>query len=89
MINYVQFPIGDGELFRVRHGVKPLILFHTIRKNNHREESVMYEELYSLATLRPEEIDELKELERQMSKKYGQRISLVAYQADISSGKPD
>ncbi|QJD85152.1 hypothetical protein [Cohnella herbarum] len=49
----------------------------------------MYEELYSLATLRPEEIDELKEIERQMSEKFGQRISLVAYQADISSGKPD
>jgi hypothetical protein len=49
----------------------------------------MHEELYSLATLKPEEIDELKELERQMSEKSGQRISLVAYQSDIASGKPD
>jgi hypothetical protein len=50
---------------------------------------MMYEELYSLATLKPEEVDEIKDLEARMSERSGQRISLVAYQADAASGQPD
>ncbi|WP_239615919.1 hypothetical protein [Cohnella mopanensis] len=49
----------------------------------------MYEDLYSLAMLKPEEVEEIKDLELRMSERTGQRISLVAYQADIASGKPD
>lgn len=51
----------------------------------------MYEELYSLALLKPEEIDEIKEMERRMSDRVGHPISLVAYQAeaDVASGQPD
>jgi len=50
---------------------------------------MMYEELYSLATLKPEEVEEIKDLEARMSERTGQRISLIAYQADVAGGQPD
>ncbi len=49
----------------------------------------MYEEMYSLALLKPEEVEEVREMERRLSDKIGQPISLIAYQADIANGKPD
>lgn len=49
----------------------------------------MHEESFSLATLKPEDIEEIKEMELRMSEKVGSPISLIAYQADIASGKPD
>ncbi|RED57545.1 hypothetical protein [Cohnella lupini] len=48
----------------------------------------MYEEMYSLALLKPEEVEEIREMEQRLSEKIGQPISLIAYRTDIASGKP-
>lgn len=41
-----------------------------------------YEELFSLAKLEPNEIEEIQTIEQRLSSKFGQSISLVAYQAE-------
>jgi hypothetical protein len=45
--------------------------------------------LYSLALLKPEEVEEIQETEQRLSKKTGQSITLIAYQADKAVGTPD
>jgi hypothetical protein len=49
----------------------------------------MYEDMYSLAKLMPDEIEEIREVEQRLTTKKGQAISLIAYQADIVDGTPD
>ncbi|WP_158602413.1 hypothetical protein [Cohnella endophytica] len=51
----------------------------------------MHEEMYSLALLKPEEIEEIREMEQRMTERVGYPISLIAYhgEADIASGRPD
>jgi hypothetical protein len=49
----------------------------------------MYEDIYSLALLKPEDVEEIREMEQRLSNKTGQSIALIAYKADIVDGAPD
>lgn len=49
----------------------------------------MYEELYSIANLKPDDVEEIKNMEHRMSEKVGHPISLIAYQAESIRGKFD
>ncbi|MCD9022361.1 hypothetical protein [Cohnella silvisoli] len=49
----------------------------------------MNEDLYSLAMLKPDEVEEIREIEQRLSKKTGQSIALIAYQAEVANGAPD
>ncbi|MFC5401685.1 hypothetical protein [Cohnella soli] len=56
-------------------------------------ESGINENSFSLALLKPDEVEEVRAMEQKMTEKVGHPISLIAYQADvdedIASGKPN
>ncbi|MFC5469777.1 hypothetical protein ACFPPD_13670 [Cohnella suwonensis] len=56
-------------------------------------ESGISENSFSLAMLKPDEVEEIRAMEQKMSEKVGHPISLIVYQADIgediASGRPN
>jgi len=49
----------------------------------------MVQPRYSLATLDPDELEEIRKMERRMSDKAGHPISLIAYEADEADESSD
>ncbi len=49
----------------------------------------MFEDRYSPALLKPEEIEEIQEIEQRLSNKTGQPITIIAYQANNIDGTND
>jgi hypothetical protein len=72
----------------MRHTYK-LVLIVPYYGKNLEEEPFMYEDIYSLALLKPEDLEEIREIEQRLSDKTGQSIALVAYKAEVMDGTPD
>jgi hypothetical protein len=49
----------------------------------------MYEDMYSLALLKPEDVEEIREIEQRLNDKTGQTIAMIDYKADIVDVTPD